>query len=108
MAQIEATFVQGNTGPSITAKLHAKGNVDAPVDLTSASVKFQMRRPDDDLFTVDAAATITNALQGLVAYSWGATDLSIAGDYDAQWEITFPDGKIQTTADPNRIYVRRK
>lgn len=108
MAQIEATFVQGNTGPDITAKLHAEGNVDDPVDLTNATVKFQMRRPDDELFTVDAAADIVSALQGQVSYSWGATDLSVSGDYDAQWEITFPDGKVQTTAVPNRIFVRRK
>jgi hypothetical protein len=108
MAQIEATFVQGDTGPDVEATLHEEGNVDAPIDLTNATVKFQMRRPDDELFTVNAAADIISALQGQVAYSWGATDLGISGDYDAQWEVTFPDGKKQTTAIANRILVRRK
>ncbi len=105
---IEATFVQGNTGPDISAVLHEEDDTDSPINLTGATVKFQMRKPDDQLFTVDAAATVGTPAAGEVSYSWAATDLSVPGEYDVQWEITFSDGKIQTTAVPNRVLVRRR
>lgn len=106
---IEATFVQGDTAPGITAVLHEQGDTASPINLTGATVKFQMRKPDDQLFTVDAAADVVgNPVDGSVSYTWQATDLSVSGEYDVQWEITFSDGKIQTTAVPNRVLVRRK
>jgi hypothetical protein len=109
MATIEATFVQGNTGPDIVAQLHSELTPSVPLNLTTAtSVRFQMRKPDDRLFQVDAAATVTNASQGLVSYSWGPKDLGVDGEYDVQWEVHWNDGKVQTVATPNRILVRRK
>jgi hypothetical protein len=109
MATIEATFVQGNTAPDIVAQLHDELTPTIPLNLTTAtSVRFQMRKPDDQLFQVDAVAVITNASQGLVSYSWGAKDLGVSGEYDAQWEVHWSDGKVQTVAKPNRILVRRR
>jgi len=109
MATIEATFVQGNTAPDIVAQLHDEKVPTQLLNLTTAtSVRFQMRKPDDRVFTVDATASVTNASQGLVSYSWAATDLNIDGEYDTQWEVNWADGKIQTVAHPNRILVRRR
>jgi len=105
---IDATFVQGNTGPDIVAQLSDQ-LTKVPLNLTTAeSVRFQMRKPDDRVFTVDAACAVTNAASGLVSYSWSAGDLNVEGEYDAQWEVHWNDGKIQTVAVPNRILVRRK
>ena len=109
MTRVEATFVQGDTAPSIVAQLHDVLDPTKPLDLSQAtSVRFQMRKPDDRLFQVDAEASITNESQGLVLYSWSATDLGVDGEYDAQWEVHWNDGKIQTVETPNRINVRRK
>ena len=108
MAVISAVFVQGNTGPDIVGQLHSATDATVPIDLDRCSVKFQMRKPDDTMFTVDSAARITNSSQGLVAYTWGANDLSVPGEYDVQWEVTFPDYKVQTNSEPNRILVRRR
>jgi hypothetical protein len=108
MATVEATFVQGNTAPNIVAQLHDELVPTIPLDLNGAlGVKFQMRKADDKLLTVDAAAQVTNASQGLVSYSWAADDLNIEGEYETQWQVTFADGKIQTVAKTNRILVRR-
>jgi hypothetical protein len=105
---IEATFVQGDTGPDIVAQLHDELTPTIPLDLTDCTVKFQMRKPDDKLLTVNEAAEITNASQGLVSYSWGAKDLAVYGEYDVQWQVTFEEGMIQTVAHPNRIEIRRR
>jgi hypothetical protein len=109
LATIEATFVQGNTAPDIVAQLHDEKVKTIVLNLTTASsVRFQMRKPDDILFTVDSEADITNASQGLVSYSWAATDLNVDGEYETQWEVHWGDGKIQTVAKTNRILVRRR
>lgn len=105
---IEAIFVQDDTSPEIAAQLHEELNESVPVDLNGCTVKFQMRKPDDREFTVDAAATITNPAEGLVSYTWAPGDLHVFGEYDVQWQVTYGDGKKQTTTLPNRILVRRR
>ena len=108
MATIEATFVQGDTAPAITAQIHDAENVTIPLNLTGSTVKFQMRKPDDRKYTVDSLATVTNASQGLVSYQWAANDLAVPGEYDVQWEVTYSDLRVQTTYAPNRILIRRQ
>ena len=102
------TFVQADTAPTVLATLHDQTNPSQVLDLTGASVKFQMRGANDRYYRVNAACLVTNALGGQVSYTWGATDLSVAGDYIVQFEVTFPSGKIQTTADPIPVTVRRQ
>jgi Rib/alpha/Esp surface antigen-like repeat protein len=100
--------VQGDTGPDVVAVLHEEGSVTSPIDLTGATVAFQMRKPDDRRYTVNALATIEDATAGQVRYEWGPNDLAVPGDYQAQFEITFPNGKVQTTKTPLTIEVRRQ
>lgn len=108
MAEPELVFVQGDTAPDIGAVLHVKGDTSTPIDLTGASVRFQMRKANDRSFTVDAVATVQNADAGEVLYQWGTNDLAVEGDYQVQWEVTFADLRKQTTATPNLIRVRRQ
>jgi hypothetical protein len=54
---VSLTFVQGDTAPDITAVIHEEDDETAVVDLTSASVRFQMRKVDDRRYRVNAAAT---------------------------------------------------
>lgn len=102
------TFVQGDTAPDITAQIHEEDDPLVAVNLTNASVKFQMRKTDDRRFTVNAGATITDAANGLVRYSWGPNDLATPGEYMIQWEVTYLGGRIQTTAPIETITVRRQ
>jgi hypothetical protein len=104
----DATFVQGDTAPAITATIHEQGDLLAPQDLTASSVRFQMRKLDDKRFTVNSAAVIVNAAGGEVSYSWGPNDLATPGEYLVQWEVTYVDSKIETTDPPNEITVRRQ
>lgn len=102
------TFVQANTAPDIAGFIHLESDEATPADLTGATIRFQMRKPQDRRFTVNALADIVGApTDGNVKYSWGPTDLAVTGDYQVQWEITYPDGKVQTTTPPDLITVRR-
>lgn len=101
----EPTFVQGNTAPDLNSVLKADGLV---LDLTGCTVKMQMRKEDDRRFTVNANATVTNAAQGQVRYTWGVNDLAVPGHYLVQWQVTYADSRVQTTNPPNAITIRRE
>ena len=102
-------FVQGDNEPALNATLHAEGDSSEVLDLTGAlEVRFQMRKPDDRRFTVDGVASVIDADAGQVRYLWGPNDLSVPGDYDVQWRVTYADARKQTTASTQRITVRRR
>jgi len=63
--------------------------------------------PDDISFTVDAPATIVDEVNGSVKYTWAANDLSHPGTYQGRWEITYPGGKVVTTAYQEIVVVRQ-
>lgn len=99
-------FTTGDTAPPINGVIHEVDDPDQVANLTGCSVKFQMRKGDDKRYTVNAAATIVTPAAGTVQYAWATNDLDIAGEYQVQWEITWPDTRTQTTL-PDTITVRR-
>lgn len=102
------TFVQGDTAPDLLATIHDAVNTSEVVDLTDAQVRMQMRKADDRKYTVNAEAEVLVADEGKVRYRWGPNDLANPGEYLVQWEVTYPDARIQTTASADRIVVRRQ
>lgn len=102
----DITVVQHDTEPSVLGHLTNPDGTD--FDLTNCTVKFQMRQAGYLKYTVNAAATISPPETGHVRYDWAAADLNIPGEYQCQWEITFLNGKVQTTDPVNTITVRRE
>ncbi len=89
---------QGDLEPPVTATLmQAVGTAAATViDLTVATgVKFAMRARDGTL-KVNAAGTIVSAAAGTVKYVWTGTDTDTPGNYDCEWQITWPTARPQT------------
>jgi hypothetical protein len=78
--------------PSIQATLSA--------DITGATVSFIMRPKAGGAVKVNAPAVVvsidTAAKTSVVRYDWAATDTDIPGEYQAEWEVTFTGGKVQT------------
>jgi hypothetical protein len=103
---VTLVLVQGDTAPAINTTI-VKQLDQSVVDLTGSAVRFQMRKPDDRRFTVNAMATIVNPAAGTVTYSWATNDLSVPGEYVVQWEVTYPDTRIQTTSQET-VTVRRQ
>lgn len=104
---MDLKLVQGNTAPDLTSVLHDREDSSLVLDLTGCTVRFQMRKTDDRRFTVNNAASIVDEDAGLVRYQWGPNDLAVSGEYEIQWEVTYPDAKKQTTADTEPLTVRR-
>lgn len=79
--------------------------LDTGVSLATATVKFIMTLKGASVPKVDAAAVVVDGATGSVRYDWGATDTDTAGTYDAEWEITYADGRKQTLPDDDFLEV---
>lgn len=105
---LDDTYVQGDTGPDIQYLLRDIETGD-PLDLTGATVYFQMRKPDDRRYQVNALATIDDdPTSGKVRYVWQPNDLSVSGLYQLQWETHLPEGKEMTSKYLRYIEVRKQ
>lgn len=61
------------------------------------SVQFIYRKRDAKPVTaVERTATIANADSGMLRYDWVPADTASAGDYYAEWVVTFPNAQQQT------------
>lgn len=94
------TIKQGDTYPPLRAYLQM-GN-GAAINLDGASVRLLLVDADNNP-KLSQAMSVMNAAEGLVSYSWGATDTSTPGEYKMEFEITLNDGKIVTV--PNDGYI---
>lgn len=93
------TFVikQGDTSPSLRYLLP-----DA-VSLAGAQVRFQMRKIDSDT-VLDVPADIENVFEpAIVAHLWASGQTDAPGRYQAEFEITYSDGSVETF--PNRGFI---
>ena len=97
------TIKSNDTSPQLAAILQdGSGNA---IDLTAATVKFHMKRIGASSATVDADATIVSADAGSVKYVWSGTDTSAAGTYQAEFEVTYTNGAIETFPNDSTIAV---
>jgi|WetSurMetagenome_2_1015567.scaffolds.fasta_scaffold20097_3 hypothetical protein len=103
----DVTLTQGDTAPSISGTL-TYSDTGEPIPLEHCTVRFQMRKHTDRRYTIEGAAVIVDAIAGKVRYDLAANDLNTPGDYEAQWEITFEDQKVQTSDPVNTVTVRRQ
>ena len=64
-----------------------------------------MTDPDADTPIVDATATINTPTDGVVRYDWAPDDTTAAGVYLAEWEVTYPNGEIETFPNTSNLVV---
>jgi len=101
------TLVQGDAKVPLRGAL-SNDDTEQPLDITDCDVFFQLRKKDDNRYTVNAECDILDEDGGIVRYVTGVNDLNTPGDYLAQFEVRYPDGTIQTTKDWVEITIRRQ
>ena len=92
---------RGDTSPAIRYALDP-----ATVVLTGATVRFQMRARNGAVLMDVAALVVTATGTPTVEYSWQAGDTATAGLYEAEFRVTYADGKIETFPNDGFIPVR--
>lgn len=76
------------------------------IDLTNATVIFNMRIRNSSTLKIDgAAAVIVTAASGIVRYEWDTGDLDTAGFYEGEFEVTFGDSTVITVPNEEHIPI---
>ena len=94
---------QNDTSPSMLATLEdASGNA---INLLGASVRFHMSAISSSITKVDASASIVTPAAGTVQYDWDALDTDTIGSFQAEFEVTYVDGTIETFPNDGYVWV---
>jgi hypothetical protein len=88
----------GDTSPSLEYALSP-----ASVDLTDATVFFNMRGRDGVKISRAAAVVVTPTGSPTVRYDWQASNTDVPGSFTAEFEVVYPGGAIETF--PNRDFI---
>lgn len=97
-------FIVGDTSPALTgtASTKAASGVATPANLTGATVVLHIHKPRRTLLT--KSATIVDATAGKWTSQWLAGELSVAGQWVVEAQVTFSNGSVQTFG-PATFYV---
>lgn len=90
---------QNDTSPAIKAFI--KDSSESAINLSGADVKLHIKEVGGDTLLVKQM-TIINAATGEVQYQWITGDTSEPATYNAEIQVTYSDGKIETF--PNNGY----
>lgn len=94
---VDFEIPKGRLLPILTATLT---DANGAINLTGATVRFQMRLPGSSTLKVDAAATVVNAVAGQVSYAWQGTDTDTPALYVAWFEVTYSGPKPLNAPEP--------
>jgi len=92
---------QGDTVPSLRVSL--LNGTDNAISLDGANVRFHMRAIGSLSILIDSSVSVIDAGSGVIQYDWAAGDTSSIGSYQAEFQVTYADGKIETF--PNSDYI---
>jgi hypothetical protein len=87
---------QNDTSPALEGI--CRDGLGSPVDLTGASVVFNMRVKPAGAVKVSTGTmtAVGSAVNGRQQYVWTASDTDTAGTYEGEVQATFSNGKIRT------------
>lgn len=101
---IDFTIAQNDLLPVLVAVL--KDDNDTIVDLSGATVKFNMRARGATTTKVSAACVVSSpATDGEVTYNWQGTDTDTIGSFLGEFEVTFGSGKKLTCPNGKKIAI---
>jgi hypothetical protein len=94
---------QNDTRPELGVFL--RDDKDRSINITGATVKFNMRNASDNTVTVDnGSVTTVSSTAGQVKYSFSTSDTDTSGNFDGEFQVTFVGGQVETF--PNDGYIK--
>ena len=105
-------LVRNDTLPRLLVTIH---DVDTqlPVDISGALVRMKIREPGSETLKSTLVGTLiaspgsqVGGAGGQVAFDFSPEDLDTDGSYEAEYEVTFANGRIQTVYDVDRLTIR--
>ena len=92
---------RGDTSPSLVYAL-----LPVSVDLTGATVRFSMKSRDSGSVKINRATAVVVTPTGTptVRYDWQPADVDTVAFYDAEFEVTYQGGAVETF--PNVGFIR--
>lgn len=94
------TIKRNDTKDNIKATL---SNESGPVDLTGATVRFLMSKRGT--VKVDRPAQVQDAVNGIVWFVFEMGDTNETGSYQAEFEVTFSDARVETFPNDGFILI---
>lgn len=94
------TIKNGNTSPALRVAL--KYDDCKAVNTTDATVMFHMRPYGEETPVIVAEGVIVT-IGGIVEYEWAEGDTDAPGSYEAEFEVTYADGTVETF--PSEGYI---
>ena len=94
---------QNDTRPELDVFL--RDDKDRTINVTGATVKFNMRNASDNTVKVNnGSVTTVSSTSGRVKYSFSASDTDTAGNFDGEFQVTFVGGQVETF--PNDGFIK--
>ncbi len=90
---------QNDTSPTLRANIQDYEGTN--IDITGASVRLHIKEVGGSTLVIKDM-TILDQETGLVQYDWVTGDTSQAGNFNAELQVTYADGEIETY--PNNGY----
>ena len=94
---------QNDTRPELDVFL--RDDKDRTINVTGATVKFNMRNASDNTVKVNlGSVTTVSSTAGRVKYSFSSADTDTSGNFDGEFQVTFVGGQVATF--PNDGYIK--
>lgn len=94
---------QNDTAPAIEAVLtNAAGRSKSMIN--ASVVRFSMSTENGTQILNRETGYVSNGTKGIVGYQWAAGDTSTVGVHNAEFEIEYNNGQIETF--PNSGYIK--
>ena len=94
---------QNDTAPAIEVVL-TDSNGRAKALTQVSTVKFNMSTDTGERVVTLGTGAIVNSDRGIVSYTWQTGDTSNTGLHDAEFQVTYNNGQIETF--PNDGYIK--
>ncbi len=101
------TLIESDTAPTLYGTLTETDSGD-PLDLSGATVFFQMRLATERRFKINAECTVISPTAGTVSYTLDNSDLDFAGDCLARFLVVYGDARRQHTNPAIEVTVAQQ